>query len=162
MKLELVLREESNPAEARNYEFELNGTPVVLGRGPESPVPLEGTRISRQHLSFVVMQDTLTVTDVSSTGVWVNDQPVRKNTPVGLKPSDQIKIPGYTIVAAIKQPPPPAPAAQAATQVISVPDALKQPAAPAGPAWWRLDGLEKWALLFIVASAMFLWFYRWF
>ena len=55
MTLELQVREDSSPAEARQYSLALNGTgAVMLGRGPESPVPLEGTRISRQHVAFSI------------------------------------------------------------------------------------------------------------
>jgi predicted component of type VI protein secretion system len=150
LTLELLLREDTNPAEARRYEFPLNGEPLVLGRGPESPVPLEGTRISRQHLAFAFTQGVVTVTDVSSTGVWVNDQAVPKNTPIGVEPVDQIRIPGYLFAATAKRP---ASVAQATA-------ALPIAAVPPEPAWWRLDGLELWAMLVFAVAVLFQIFYR--
>lgn len=157
MRLELTIRDESDPASSRKQELPLaNG--VTIGRGPESPVQFDGTRVSRQHLAFAYYGGALLLTDVSSTGTWINEQPMPKSVPVPVTPADEIRIPGYRLYAAVLD------SEEFAATVIAK-SAPKQPEPPprrpAGPPWWRLDRRERWALFVVSASMALILYYRW-
>jgi predicted component of type VI protein secretion system len=70
---------------------------LTLGRGPESPVLLDGTGISREHLRLHAEGDGLFVTDLSSNGTWLNTQRLERGKPHPFTPTDAIKIPGFEI-----------------------------------------------------------------
>jgi pSer/pThr/pTyr-binding forkhead associated (FHA) protein len=89
---------------ARSLENgELNSTrhdfdaALTLGRGAESPLPLDGTGISREHLRLHAEGDKIFVTDLSSNGTWLNTRRLTRGEPQPLTPSDTIKIPGFEI-----------------------------------------------------------------
>ncbi len=170
MTLELSVQDDANPAGAHQYSLPLDGSggPVVLGRGPESPVPLEGTKISRQHVAFTIVAGRLTVTDISSTGVWVNERAMPKNSPVTVEPLDEIRLPGYRLFASVKglepspvaPPPPVARTDQFAVQPRPALSARPAAVAPPEPAWWKPDARERWALFLLVATGLFILLYR--
>jgi predicted component of type VI protein secretion system len=70
---------------------------VTLGRGPESPVLLDRTGISREHLRLHAEGDGLFITDLSSNGTWLNTRRLPRGKPHPFTPVDVIKIPGFDI-----------------------------------------------------------------
>ena len=70
---------------------------VTLGRGPESPVMLDGTGISREHLQLHAEGDAIFITDLSSNGTWLNAERLARGKPHPFMPADAIKIPGFEI-----------------------------------------------------------------
>ena len=79
---------------------------VTLGRGPESPVLLDGTGISREHLRLHSEGDGLFITDLSSNGTWLNARRLPRGKPHPFKPVDAIKIPGFDIRVGLEGNPP--------------------------------------------------------
>lgn len=160
----------------------------MIGRGPESPVPLEGSKLSRNHAAFGVANGALTLTDLSSNGVWVNAQPIPKKTAVGLAGSEEIAIPGYRMRVRLLLPPSepvPPPAPPAPTVVTKVPQLPPQQAtvspepraaiadaefetagqrtshdAATEPPWWKPTAMDRMVLVFIaLAVALFAYYY---
>lgn len=95
MDLELNVRSKTDQA-AQTYQLPL-ASRVILGRGPESPVPLDGPSISRQHLVFEWQDGELYVTDLSSNGCWVNGQRIAAGEPFLVNEWEDIEIPGYAM-----------------------------------------------------------------
>ena len=175
MKLQIILGSESAPAARQGYDFELAGGPLVLGRGPESPIPLEGTQLSRNHLAFTFVDGVLTVTDLSSNGVWLNGQPLPKKTPILCGPFDEVRIAGYTMTARLLTPPPPPEVPKKVERTADIARPVLQPAAPTPaapsvavptpeiappPPWWRFDGVERWTVILVVVAIALLVLYR--
>lgn len=164
MKLQIILGSEANPAARQGYDFDLSAGPVVLGRGPESPIQLEGTQLSREHLAFTAVDGVLAVTDLSSNGVWLNGQALPKKTSVLCGPFDEVRIAGYVMTARLLTPPQPVPAPEAPTRVSRTAD-IPAPAVPPpqqvqGPAWWRFDGVEKWTVALVAVAILLVVLYR--
>ena len=145
MKLHIQLQADGTTAAAQQFEIPIAGDDVVIGRGPDSPVPLEGSKLSRNHIAFGINNGVLTLTDLSSNGVWVNAQSVPKKSAVALNGSEEIAIPGYRMRVRLLIPPPPqsspaaapetsTPAAKpAATAPSATVSAAPVPATPAPP-----------------------------
>lgn len=133
MKLQIQLQGEAPGAAAQQFEVALDGKPVVLGRGPDSPVPLEGSKLSRSHLAFDALSGQLSVTDLSSNGLWVNSLAIPKKTAIPVSPADEITIPGYRIHVRLLETLPPAlpvsPAAPPVTPTSPAPVASAVPPA---------------------------------
>ena len=160
MKLQIILSPETAPASRQGYEFDLAGGPVVLGRGPESPIQLEGTQLSREHLAFQLAEGALALTDLSSNGVWLNGQPLPKKTAVLCGAFDEVRIAGYTMTARLLTPPAPQlPASTATTADIPAPAFSPPPVAPM-PAWWRFDGVERWTVILAAVAIALVLLYR--
>lgn len=71
---------------------------VVVGRGPESAVPIDGAAISREHLVLEKGEaDSLLITDVSANGCWINGSRVPKSRRLPLQDSDVVEVPGFEI-----------------------------------------------------------------
>jgi len=71
---------------------------VVVGRGPESAVPIDGAAISREHLVLEKGEsDSLLITDVSANGCWINGSRVPKSRRLRLQDSDVVEVPGFEI-----------------------------------------------------------------
>jgi len=131
---------------------------LTLGRGPDSPVPLDGSSLSREHLRFELSDGTLVVTDISSNGAWVNGKRLDAGLPRDLKSGDEVSVAGYRIrprltgaereessldeTVSDKAPPdsPPQAAADAATSV--GPTSSEPPKGPPSPPAFRLSTLE--------------------
>lgn len=95
--MELLISVHSHEHGARsNSRFALAGA-LTLGRGPESPVLLDGTGISREHLRLHSEGDGLFITDLSSNGTWLNSQRLLRGKPHPFTPVDVIKVPGFDI-----------------------------------------------------------------
>lgn len=70
---------------------------VAIGRGPESPVLIDGPLISREHFAFETVNGRLSVTDLSSNGVWLNGYRLPAGQPYLVNESDLLAVPGYDI-----------------------------------------------------------------
>jgi predicted component of type VI protein secretion system len=188
VKLQIQLQADGSPTAIQQFEIPFAGDTIVIGRGPESPLPLEGSKLSRNHAAFGVANGTLTLTDLSSNGVWVNAQPIPKKIAVGLAGSEEIAIPGYRMRVRLLLPPSdpvPPPAPPAPTIVTKVPE-LPPPQATVSPEpraatahaefeaprqdtshdaatqppWWKPTATDRLVLLFIVlAVALFSYYY---
>jgi predicted component of type VI protein secretion system len=69
----------------------------VLGRGPESPVSLEGSEVSREHLAFHAERGIVFITDLSANGTWLNGTRLARNTKTLIQSGDTVEIPGYAL-----------------------------------------------------------------
>jgi pSer/pThr/pTyr-binding forkhead associated (FHA) protein len=95
--VELSICVRSEETGARNTaKCNLNPS-VTLGRGPESPVPLDETGISREHLRLHIDGNALFVTDLSSNGTWLKGQRLTRGEPHPVKSAEAIRIPGFEI-----------------------------------------------------------------
>ncbi|MDX2153446.1 MAG: FHA domain-containing protein [Bryobacteraceae bacterium] len=164
MRFRLFVHPEKNGKAAETFELSLENGPVTLGRGPDSPVPLDDTLISRNHVSVSAQQGTLCVMDLSSNGVWVNGQPIQKMTPIVVSEQDEVRVPGYRLyLQALRPSPPPPP-----PPPLPVPAA--QPARPTPPPppppqvpaerWWKPSALELWTLAAVALAFALLLLYR--
>jgi len=70
---------------------------VVFGRAITSPIPFEGTEISREHFAVFSKQGVVYMEDLSSNGTRVNGAAVSTSKPRKLAAGDIISIPGYEI-----------------------------------------------------------------
>lgn len=70
---------------------------LVVGRGAEGGVLLEGPDLSREHLAFTSEGSNVYVTDLSVNGTWVNGKRLRKSVKQRVSPEDTIELPGYVL-----------------------------------------------------------------
>jgi len=70
---------------------------LVVGRGVEGGVLLEGPDLSREHLAFTSEGGSVYVTDLSVNGTWVNGKRLRKSVRQRVSPEDSIELPGYVL-----------------------------------------------------------------
>jgi predicted component of type VI protein secretion system len=70
---------------------------VVLGRGPDSAVPLEAPGISREHLEVEAEDTALFLTDLSSNGTWLNGSRMPQRRKCRVADDDFIELPGYEL-----------------------------------------------------------------
>jgi len=70
---------------------------LVVGRGAEGGVLLEGPDLSREHLAFTSEGGSVYVTDLSVNGTWVNGKRLRKSVRQRVSPEDSIELPGYVL-----------------------------------------------------------------
>jgi predicted component of type VI protein secretion system len=145
----------------RNLRHPVNGR-MVLGRGPDSVIPLEAPGISREHLEVRVEDSSLYLVDLSSNGTWLNGDrmPPRRACRVG--DTDSVELPGYELGFQIATA---AAATSAAATIVSKP-ANSSPARSAlGPAKSRssflrsFTPLEIFLFLIVLASLALLLFY---
>ena len=95
MEVQLLVRSSSEQA-SRDYVFPIKQR-VVLGRSPESAVPLEGPSISREHLVLELVGDTVYATDLSNNGTWINGNRLKREERVQLSSGDSLELPEYQI-----------------------------------------------------------------
>jgi pSer/pThr/pTyr-binding forkhead associated (FHA) protein len=95
--VELVLSVRSK-ADSSVYDSRhpVNGA-LLLGRGPDCAVLLDGTGISREHAAIQWENSALFVTDLSANGTWVNGKRILGNRKCKLAEGDSIELPGYEI-----------------------------------------------------------------
>jgi predicted component of type VI protein secretion system len=128
--VELLISAQADKDGTRNSaRFSLDGA-LTLGRGPESPLLLDGTGISREHIRLHSEGDGLFITDLSSNGTWLNTRRLTRGEPHPLQPADAIKIPGFEI--RIDLPDIPAVNSQHAAAIV-VPEAAAEPVQAKGP-----------------------------
>jgi pSer/pThr/pTyr-binding forkhead associated (FHA) protein len=80
----------------RNTRHPVNGR-MVLGRGPDSAVPLEAPGISREHLEVRVEDSSLYLIDLSSNGTWLNGERMPPKRLCKVSEGDSIELPGYEL-----------------------------------------------------------------
>ena len=70
---------------------------LTLGRGPDSPVLLEGPEISREHLVIAAAGPQLSLCNLSANGTAINGAPIATGywQPLGL--GDLVQLPGYNL-----------------------------------------------------------------
>ena len=95
MEVQLLVRSSSEQA-SRDYVFPIKQR-VVLGRSPESAVPLEGTSISREHLALELVGENVYAIDLSNNGTWINGNRLKKEERVQLSSGDSLELPEYQI-----------------------------------------------------------------
>ncbi|MFN3324003.1 MAG: FHA domain-containing protein [Bryobacteraceae bacterium] len=93
--IQLAVRNQ-NTNEVRTHHLPFSNQ-LVLGRGPESAVPLEGSSLSREHIIFEAEGHQAYITDLSSNGCWVNGARLERKQRYPINESDTIAIPGYEI-----------------------------------------------------------------
>lgn len=115
------------------------GEGLVVGRGAEEGILLDGPDLSREHILLTTDGTHIYVTDLSSNGTWVNGARLKRTVKTRLRNDDLIELPGYTLSLKHdeEQPeevPAPAPAPKPQPVLASVPMATyaPQPAKPSG------------------------------
>ena len=102
MEVQLLVKSKSGQA-PRDYVFPIKNR-VVLGRSPESPVPLEGAAISREHLVLELVGSTVYATDLSNNGTWINGNRLKREERSQLENGDSLELPDYQISFQIRKP----------------------------------------------------------
>jgi predicted component of type VI protein secretion system len=102
MEVQLLVKSKSGQA-PRDYVFPLKNR-VVLGRSPESAVPLEGAAISREHLALELVGGTVYATDLSNNGTWINGNRLKREERAPLENGDSLELPDYQISFQIRNP----------------------------------------------------------
>ena len=100
MDVQLLVKSKSGQA-PQDYVFSLQGR-VILGRSPESPIPLEGPAISREHLVLELVGESVYATDLSNNGTWINGKRLRREERTQLENGDSMELPEYQISFRIK------------------------------------------------------------
>jgi predicted component of type VI protein secretion system len=158
--MEIVLRVKSKADQAvQNVRHPINGR-MVIGRGPDSAVPLEAPGISRDHLEVQVEDSTLFLTDLSSNGTWINGARMPQGRKCKVREGDFVEVPGYEIQftlegAAASAMRPTLPPANVSKRVELAPT----PAAAGRSVMASFSGIELFLLLVAVASAALLTLY---
>jgi len=75
------------------------GQGLVIGRGAEEGILLEGGDLSREHFVLTADDKNIYITDLSANGTWVNGTRLRKSARTRLRPEDKIEIHGYELTA---------------------------------------------------------------
>lgn len=70
---------------------------VLVGRGPDCAVLLDGQGISREHLALEGDEANVFIIDTSSNGTWVNGKRLPQNGRSKVEHNDLIEVPGYEI-----------------------------------------------------------------
>lgn len=73
------------------------GDGLILGRGAEEGVLLEGPDLSREHLVLTTDGTNVYVTDLSVNGTWLNGTRLRKSVKTRVRVEDSIGVPGYVL-----------------------------------------------------------------
>jgi predicted component of type VI protein secretion system len=150
-KADQSVRSVRHPANAR----------MVLGRGPDSAVPLEAAGISREHLEVQAEDSALFLTDLSSNGTWLNGARMPPRRKCKVREGDFIELPGYEIhlqmgnAAAASS----APTAFSATTTATSPRLPSAPPARSKSMVRSFTALELFLFLVVLASASLVIFY---
>jgi pSer/pThr/pTyr-binding forkhead associated (FHA) protein len=70
---------------------------LIVGRGAEEGVLLDGIDLSREHLVLTTDGTNVYVTDLSSNGTWVNGTRLRRSVKTRVGVQDSIELPGYVL-----------------------------------------------------------------
>jgi len=73
------------------------GDGLVIGRGAEEGVLLDGPDLSREHLVLTTDGTGVYVTDLSSNGTWLNGTRLRRSIRSRARAEDSIEVPGYVL-----------------------------------------------------------------
>jgi pSer/pThr/pTyr-binding forkhead associated (FHA) protein len=80
----------------REVKCEL-GERLVIGRGAENGVLLDGPDLSREHLALSTDGTNIYITDLSVNGTWLNGTRLGKSIRKRVRPEDSIEVPGSAI-----------------------------------------------------------------
>jgi pSer/pThr/pTyr-binding forkhead associated (FHA) protein len=141
----------------KELKIVVNGSRLLVGRGPECAVLLDGQGISRQHLGIDAEESSLFLTDLSSNGTWLNGKRLPQNRRSKVGNSDVVEVPDYEIRIL---------AVGGAAGRTAVPSNVKesnptesQATAPSNSFLGSLTLLEKFVLLLAVLAAALCCFY---
>jgi predicted component of type VI protein secretion system len=96
--MEILLSIESkHDGTSREVKREL-GEGLVVGRGAEEGILLDGSDLSREHLVITADSTHIYVTDLSNNGTWVNGTRIRRSLRTRVRPEDKVEIPGYILI----------------------------------------------------------------
>ena len=96
--MEILLSIESKQdGSTRELKREL-GDGLVIGRGAEEGVLLDGSDLSREHLVITADSTHIYVTDLSNNGTWLNGTRIRKSLRTRVRAEDKVEIPGYILL----------------------------------------------------------------
>ncbi len=70
---------------------------LVVGRGAEKGVLLDGPDLSREHLILTTDGSHIYVTDLSSNGTWLNGIRLQRSVRNRVRSEDLIEVPGYVL-----------------------------------------------------------------
>jgi pSer/pThr/pTyr-binding forkhead associated (FHA) protein len=127
---------------------------VVIGRGPECGITIDGSAISREHL--IAERDgngSILISDISANGCWINGARVPKSRRVPVQDSDSIEVPGFELQIRRADPPirlPEAPTAPVEHFPVTRPAARRLGPVPA--LLGSFTGGEKIAAFFALVS----------
>lgn len=96
--MEILLAIESKQDGARREVKRELGEGLVVGRGAEEGILLDGSDLSREHLVITADTTHIYVTDLSNNGTWVNGSRLRKSLRTRVRPEDKVEIPGYVLL----------------------------------------------------------------
>ena len=102
MQVRLVIVNQASN-ESRSYDLTIDEK-IIVGRHLESPVLLQGEGLSRHHFSLTVVDDALTIEDLSSNGTWLNGALLRGQAPARVTSGDRIEVPGHEIRVLVQDP----------------------------------------------------------
>ena len=95
MEIELIIEtKETGVTETKRLTIDRR---LALGRGPESPVALDGPGLSRDHFAFEAEASAIYVLDLSANGTWLNGRRLPTGKRQAVTSADRIEIPGYAI-----------------------------------------------------------------
>jgi type VI secretion system protein len=142
------------------------GDGLVIGRGAEQGVLLDGPDLSREHLVLTADGPNIYVTDLSSNGTWLNGTRLKRSVKARASAEDLIEIPGYALSYRLADQPEKAaaPVAQMPAPTPDIPE-MAPPPAPSGPLSpvFRFIGsftlLEKTAVIIGVGGLVLLYSY---
>ena len=80
----------------REEKYEI-GDGLVIGRGAEPGVLVEGLDLSREHLVLTTDGTDIYVEDLSVNGTWLNGTRLRKSVKTRVRAEDSIGLPGYSL-----------------------------------------------------------------
>ena len=121
---------------------------VAIGRGPESPVLIDGPLISREHFAFEVVNNQLSVIDLSSNGVWLNGYRLPTGQLYLVNEADLLAVPGYNIRCLILGAKPAAPVTVKTAAAPQMPMKVN----PVRAFLDSLSGMELFVLLIFLAA----------
>ena len=131
--MEILLSIESkHDGTRREVQREL-GEGLVVGRGAEEGILLDGSDLSREHLVITADNTHIYVTDLSNNGTWLNGTRLRKSLRTRVRAEDRVEIPGYVLVIRAAAQPEEEKAGPEVAMVPALPSLEMQPAAPPGP-----------------------------
>lgn len=73
------------------------GDGLVIGRGAEQGVLLDGPDLSREHLVLTEDGPDIYITDLSVNGTWLNGTRLRKSAKTLVRSGDSIAVAGYNL-----------------------------------------------------------------
>ena len=160
--MDVILKVRSKADEAvRNVRHPLSGR-MILGRGPDSAVPLDAPGISREHLEVRLENSALLLTDLSSNGTWLNGARMPQRRKCKTSEGDLVELPGYEIqvqLAAAPLPPPGSRSLPESGATVAPPRASAAAGKRAPSLAASVSGLEVFLLLVVLMSAALLIFY---